>query len=218
MIVLDRVEKTYGDGVHAVRALRGVDLRIEAGEFVAVCGPSGSGKSTILHIMGLLDRPTRGRYLLDGIDVTTLSDRERSRIRNKKIGFVFQSFHLLPRLSAVQNVMLPLLYGNRPDAKSAAQAALAQVDLSARRRHRPGELSGGEEQRVAIARALVKQPEVILADEPTGNLDSRTGMQILDILTGINEKGVTLVIITHDSKIADRAGRVIETSDGRIVT
>jgi putative ABC transport system ATP-binding protein len=217
VIVLEGVEKIYGEGPHQVKALRGLDLKVERGEFVAVCGPSGSGKSTLLHITGLLDRPTAGRYLLDGTDVTTLGDRRRSAVRNRKIGFVFQSFHLLPRLSALQNVMLPLLYGARPDPKKTARAALARVGLSDRERHRPGELSGGEEQRVAIARALSKEPEVILADEPTGNLDSATGTQILDLLREIHARGVTLVIITHDRLIADRAGRVVHMADGRIV-
>jgi len=214
VIPLEKVENSHGKGPHRVKALRGVDLVIERGEFVAVCGPSGSGTSTLLYILGLLDHPTEGRYLLNGKDVTDLSDRERSALRNRKIGFVFQSFHLLPRLSALQNVMLPLLYAGRADAKEAARRALARVGLAERESHRPGELSGGEEQRVAIARALVKEPDLILADEPTGNLDSKTGSRILDLLQSIHEKGVTLVIVTHDSRIAERAGRVIRTRDG----
>jgi putative ABC transport system ATP-binding protein len=216
VIALEGIQKIYGKGAMRVEALRGIDLRVAAGEFVAVCGPSGSGKSTLLHIMGLLDRPTAGRYLLNGSDVTGLSDVERSRLRNRTIGFVFQSFHLLPRLTALGNVMLPLLYAGRRDAGKAAREALAQVGLAGRERHRPGELSGGEQQRVAIARAIVKGPGIVLADEPTGNLDSRTGRQILDLLCEIHGRGVTLVIITHDAPVAERAGRVVHTEDGRL--
>ena len=217
MIVLEAVERTYGDGAYKVQALRGVDLRIGVGESVAICGPSGSGKSTLLHIIGLLDRPTAGRYFLDGRDVTGLGDRELSAMRNRKIGFVFQSFHLLPRLSALQNVMLPLLYAGRADAKKEAREALSRVGLADRERHRPGQLSGGEQQRVAIARALVKRPGIILADEPTGNLDSKTGANILELLYEIHRSGVTLVVITHDAGVATRAGRIVQTADGRIV-
>jgi putative ABC transport system ATP-binding protein len=215
VIHLESIEKTYGTGATRVKALDGLDLRIERGEFIAVCGPSGSGKSTLLHILGLLDRPTAGRYLLDGKDVTRLRDRELSLLRNRRIGFVFQGFHLLPRLSALQNVMLPLLYAGRSDAKAAAREALARVGLADRVSHLPGELSGGEEQRVAIARAIVKEPEIILADEPTGNLDSRTGAQIMELLTSIRERGVTLVIITHDRTVAERAGRIVRMQDGK---
>ena len=216
MITLENCAKVYGKGESAVRALAGVTLRVARGESVAVRGPSGSGKSTLLHILGLLDRATSGRYLLSGADVTGLGDRERSRIRNRTIGFVFQNFQLLPRLTALQNVSLPLLYAGRRDARDAAREALGRVGLAGRIRHRPGALSGGEQQRVAIARALVKDPELILADEPTGNLDSRTGGQILDLLDTIHAQGVTLVIVTHDYKVAARAGRVIAMADGAI--
>jgi putative ABC transport system ATP-binding protein len=216
VIVFEHIEKVYGDGARRVRALSGLDLAVRPGEFVAVCGPSGSGKSTLLHIMGLLDRPTSGRYLLGGRDVTALSDRELSLLRNRKIGFVFQGFHLLPRLTAAANVCLPLLYAGRRDAKRAAQQALERVGLHGREHHLPGELSGGEEQRVAIARAIVKEPEIILADEPTGNLDRATGKEILDLLSEIHRRGVTLVVITHDQAVAERAGRAVHLRDGAI--
>ncbi|HAK94268.1 MAG TPA: macrolide ABC transporter ATP-binding protein [Planctomycetes bacterium] len=216
MIALENCAKMYGNGESAVRALAGITLRVERGESVAVRGPSGSGKSTLLHILGLLDRPTAGRYLLAGADVTRLGDRERSRIRNRTIGFVFQNFQLLPRLTALQNVCLPLLYAGRRDAADTAREALARLGLAARTHHRPGALSGGEQQRVAIARALVKDPELILADEPTGNLDSRTGGQILDLLGAIHAQGVTLVIVTHDDNVAARARRVIAMADGAV--
>lgn len=217
MIRLESVSKIYGSGPTAVEALRGIDLEIRRGEFLAISGPSGSGKSTLLYILGLLDRPTRGRCLLDGRDVTNLSDRELSALRNRKIGFVFQRFHLLPRLSALENAMLPLLYAGAKDAKARAREALRRVGLEGRERHRPGQLSGGEEQRVAIARALVKEPDLILADEPTGNLDSRTGEAILDLLGEIHSTGVTLVVVTHEARVAERAQRVLEMLDGRIV-
>lgn len=217
MIRLEAVSKTYGTGPGAVAALRAVDLEIRRGEFVAISGPSGSGKSTLLHILGLLDRPKEGRYLLEGRDVTALPDRELSALRGRRIGFVFQSFHLLPRASALENVMLPLLYAGEPDAAARAREALARVGLSARERHRPGELSGGEQQRVAIARAIVKRPDLILADEPTGNLDGRTGLEILELLSQIRAGGVTLVLVTHEARVAERAERVIELQDGRVV-
>ncbi len=218
MIAVENLAKIFGKGESQVRALAGVTLRVRRGESVAIRGPSGSGKSTLLHIMGLLDRPTHGRYLLAGADVTHLGDRECSRIRNRTIGFVFQNFQLLPRLTALQNVALPLLYAGRSDAKDAAREALDRVGLASRVHHRPGALSGGEQQRVAIARALVKNPELILADEPTGNLDSRTGIQILELLGTIHALGVTLVIVTHDDKVAERARRVIVMADGAVTT
>ncbi len=216
VIELKGVEKIYGDGPYAVRALQGIDLAVRPGEFLAVWGPSGSGKSTLLHIMGLLDRPTRGICLFQGKDTALLGDRELSRLRNRTVGFVFQSFHLLPHFTALQNVMLPLLYAGRRDAREAARKALAAVGLADRRHHRPGRLSGGEKQRVAIARALVKEPAVILADEPTGNLDSSTGRSILDLLCEIHRKGVTLVLVTHDPEVAARAQRIVYTKDGKI--
>lgn len=217
MIRLEAVSKTYGSGPSAVAALRAIELEIRRGEFVAISGPSGSGKSTLLYILGLLDRPQEGRYLLEGKDVTALPDREVSALRGRRIGFVFQSFHLLPRASALENVMLPLLYAGEPDAAARARAALARVGLSARERHRPGQLSGGEQQRVAIARAIVKRPDLILADEPTGNLDARTGLEILELLSEIRAGGVTLVLVTHEARVAERAERVIELADGRVV-
>lgn len=219
MITLKNISKTYGKGGGRVDALKDINLAIQAGEFVALCGPSGSGKSTLLHIMGLLDQPSTGQYLFQGRDSTDLGDREKSRIRNSTIGFVFQSFYLLPRLTALQNVCLPLLYAGRRDAPELARKALEQVDLGHRVDHYPGELSGGEQQRVAIARALVKKPKLILADEPTGNLDTKTGDQTLALLRNIQQTdGVTMVIVTHDLKIAQSAGRVITTQDGAILS
>ncbi len=215
VITFDNVSKHYGEGEGQICALKNVSLRFEGGEFVVVCGPSGSGKSTLLHIMGLLDRPSEGIYRFAGEDVTELSDRERSKLRNKTIGFVFQGFHLLPKLTALQNVCLPLLYGgNRSDVRKRAEKALCEVSLEHRINQRCGKLSGGEKQRVAIARALVKEPEVILADEPTGNLDTGSGERILELLSSINQKGVTLVMVTHNSEITELAKRVVYTVDG----
>ncbi len=225
MIELESVVKTYAQGRLEVHALRGVDLRIERGEYVAIVGPSGSGKSTLMHILGCLDRPTSGRYVLAGEDVSQLSDRALARIRNKRIGFVFQAFNLIPRHSALENVELPLLYGRGGDGAGAggrprerALAALRAVGLSDRARHRPNELSGGERQRVAIARAIVTDPAVVLADEPTGNLDSRTGEEIMQIFESLNERGATIVLVTHDREIARRARRIVSMRDGRIVS
>ena len=217
MIVTENLSRTYGNGPHAVHALRGISLRIARGECAAIWGPSGSGKSTLLHVLGLLDSPTGGRYLLDGRDVTQLGDRRAAYLRNRAIGFVFQNFHLLPRLTALENVRLPLLYAGARDARARAAGALERVGLAERARHRPGELSGGEAQRVAIARALVKDPELILADEPTGNLDSSTGEHILELLGEINGRGVTMVIVTHDERVAQRTTRVIQVRDGTLV-
>jgi putative ABC transport system ATP-binding protein len=196
--------------------LRGVDVAIEKGEFVSIIGPSGSGKSTLMHILGCLDVPTSGEYLFAGEDVSRMNERELASIRNRRIGFVFQQFHLLSSMSAWRNVELPLLYRTARDRKQMALTALAQVGLTGRVQHRPNQLSGGQQQRVAIARALVTDPTMILADEPTGNLDSRASREVLDILTGLNKSGHTIVLITHDPNVAGVAERVVEMADGRL--
>ena len=210
--------RTYHLGSTEVRALRGVDLCVAPGEFVALMGPSGSGKSTLMHLLGCLDTPTAGKYRLEGRDVSGLSHDERARLRNNRIGFVFQTFNLLPLLSALDNVALPLLYqGRTPDVKKRATTALEQVGLAERVEHRPTELSGGERQRVAIARALVAEPALLLADEPTGNLDSKTGEEILRLLEDLHASGRTLLLVTHDAGVAAHAGRIVQMQDGQIV-
>jgi putative ABC transport system ATP-binding protein len=198
--------------------LRGVDLQIQAGEFIAILGPSGSGKSTIMHILGCLDTPTSGTYHLDGVAVQDLSRNELAEIRNRKIGFVFQSFHLLPRATAAENVELPMVFGavSAADRRARAECVLTQVGLRHRTRHLPNELSGGERQRVAIARALVNKPSILLADEPTGNLDSHSGTEILALFEELHAEGRTVILLTHDEMIASRAHRVIRILDGRI--
>jgi len=217
LISLRDVEKTYQmDGVE-VRALRGVSLTIEPGEFVAIMGPSGSGKSTCMNLLGCLDRPTAGTYLLDGTDVATLDDVALARLRNRRIGFVFQSFNLLPRTPAIENVELPMIYGGVPDRRAKALAALDQVGLRDRADHLPTQLSGGEQQRVAIARALVMRPGLILADEPTGNLDSTTAGEIMGLLDGLSRQSITIVLVTHESDIAAHARRLVQFRDGGIV-
>ncbi len=205
-------------GEEVVEALRGVDLRIFAGEYVAIVGPSGSGKSTLMNLIGCLDTPTEGSYFLDGEEVHLLNDDQLAEIRNRKIGFVFQSFNLLPRASAVDNVALPLLYSGRKRAarRQAAVEALTRVQLGARLYHRPDQLSGGQRQRVAIARALVNRPAVLLADEPTGNLDQKTGAEIVHLFEQLHREGVTVLLVTHDHKLAERTHRQIEIVDGRI--
>jgi putative ABC transport system ATP-binding protein len=216
----EAVTRTYAMGATTVAALRGVSLRIDRGDYLAVVGPSGSGKSTLMHLLGGLDRPTSGRLLIGGQDVTSLGPNQLARLRNRMIGFVFQSFHLLPRTTAVDNVALPLVYrgvSGRARRQRAA-AMLGEVGLSHRLDHRPNQLSGGEQQRVAIARALVTGPSVLLADEPTGNLDTATGQAVLGLLERLNRSsGVAVVLVTHDREVAARAGRQVLMRDGRVV-
>ncbi len=218
VIQTENLTRTYAVGNSMVRALRGVDLEVQDGEFVALMGPSGSGKSTMMHLLGCLDTPTAGRYLLEERDVSKLSKDERARVRNERIGFVFQTFNLLPRLNALENVALPLLY--RQKARNAQQRAaemLERVGLAARAQHRPNELSGGERQRVAIARALAVNPALILADEPTGNLDSKTGEEIMQLLVEVSGEGRTILMVTHDARVAAHASRLLRMQDGAIV-
>ncbi|HOR01179.1 MAG TPA: ABC transporter ATP-binding protein [Anaerolineae bacterium] len=217
VIEAEGLTKVYALGATTVPALRGVTLRVARGESLALMGPSGSGKSTLMHLLGCLDTPTAGSYRLEGQDVSRLSRDTRARVRNARIGFVFQTFNLLPRLSALDNVALPLLYrGNGAGATKQAARALERVGLGQRSAHRPSELSGGERQRVAIARALVTGPAIILADEPTGNLDSANGIEIMGLLTGLHREGVTLLIVTHDARVAAHAGRRLYMRDGAI--
>ncbi|MFW5966427.1 MAG: ABC transporter ATP-binding protein [Persicimonas sp.] len=212
------LHKSYTTEVGQTPVLEGVSLTVDAGEYLAIMGPSGAGKTTLMNIIGCLDRATDGRYLLDGIDVSTLDDEAMSELRNQKIGFVFQQFHLLDRATAVENVALPLVYAEKPpdDPRSRAVAALEEVGLADRLEHRPGQLSGGQQQRVAIARALVNRPEVLLVDEPTGNLDDDTGHRVLDLFDELHAEGRTIVMITHDRADAERAERLLELSDGRL--
>ena len=223
LIAAQEITKTYAMEGAPVHALRGVTLDIHGGEFVAVVGPSGSGKSTFMHILGCLDRPTSGRYLLNGRDVSHLSDDELSTIRNRQIGFVFQGFNLLARTSAVENVELPLLYGPvkiaAGERRRRASAALQAVGLADRAEHHPNQLSGGQQQRVAIARALLNDPSILFADEPTGNLDSRTSVEVMDIFQRLkDERGITIVLITHEQQVAEYGSRIIAFKDGQIIS
>ena len=219
MIRINEARKTYHTGTVEVKALRGVSVHIRPNEFVAVMGPSGSGKSTLMNLLGLLDRFSAGTYVLDNVGVSELSDNELAGVRNQKIGFVFQTFNLLPKMTALKNVELPLLYaGVKPvERKSRAMTALQQVGLEDRMRHHPNELSGGQNQRVAIARALVNDPAIILADEPTGALDSRTGVEIMHIFQELHRKGATIVLVTHEQEIAAHARRILYFRDGLLV-
>jgi putative ABC transport system ATP-binding protein len=219
MIELQDVWRTYPMGEGEANALRGISLRIQPGEHVALMGPSGSGKSTLLHILGCLDRPSKGRYAFEGREVGGLPDGERSLLRRHRIGFVFQFFHLLPRLTAQGNVELPMLFAriSREERRARASKALDSVGLTSRMGHRSDQLSGGERQRVAIARAVVMNPAVLLADEPTGNLDRASAQEVMQVLEAMNGQGLTLVVVTHDPSIAERAGRVVHLLDGQIL-
>jgi putative ABC transport system ATP-binding protein len=217
---VDGVTKTYDTGALQVHALRGVSIRVDQGEYVAIMGPSGSGKSTLMHILGCLDVPTTGQYRLAGEDVGTMSEAELADVRNRRIGFVFQQFHLLSSLSAWRNVELPLIYAGlgRADRRARAIAALERVGLGDRVDHKPGELSGGQQQRVAVARALVSEPALILADEPTGNLDSTSTEDVLGLLRELHEQGRTIVLITHEAEVAQAAARVVRVRDGLVTS
>ncbi len=217
MIQVENLSKIYQLGGQKVPALKGVTFRVKKGEFVAIMGQSGSGKSTLMNLLGCLDLPSSGTYRLGDIDVRTLNSDQLAEVRNRKIGFVFQSFNLLARSSALENTELPLLYNGTSDPKSRAREALAKVGLDARANHKPNELSGGECQRVAIARAIVNHPAIILADEPTGNLDSKTGEEIMKIFSRLNREGATLILVTHEQLVAQYARRVIHMRDGLIV-
>ena len=216
MIEVKELSKTYQLGKVDVHAMIDVSFRIDAGEFVAVMGPSGSGKSTLMNLLGCLDLPSSGSYLLENLDIRTLSPNQQADVRNKRIGFVFQNFNLLPRASALENVELPLLYGRVSNSHTIAREALERVGLAERAKHRPNELSGGERQRVAIARAIVNNPAIVLADEPTGNLDTRTGIEIIKIFSRLNAEGTTIILVTHERDVASRARRIIQMKDGRI--
>jgi ABC-type lipoprotein export system ATPase subunit len=221
LIELEDIHKTYSLGETEVRALDGVSLAIQAGEYVALMGPSGSGKSTLMNTLGCLDRPDRGSYRLDGVEVVTMSRDERARLRNSKIGFVFQNFNLLGRTTALENVELPLMYGGRLTARerrARACAVLERVGLAERMDHHPGQLSGGQQQRVAIARALAGEPAILMADEPTGNLDSRTSSEVMQLFMELNRReGITIILVTHDQDIGRDAGRTLVLRDGRVV-
>ena len=222
VIQLEAVEKTYRTGEVDVHAVRGVSLKIAKGEFVAFMGASGSGKSTLMNLLGCLDQPTSGRYLLDGVNVSDLNRDALATIRNRKLGFIFQSFNLLPRTSALENVELPLLYSEKShssrELREKGRRALSLVGLADRAKHHPSELSGGQQQRVAVARALINEPEVLLADEPTGNLDSRTSVEIMGVFQKLNDAGITVIMVTHEPDIAAYTKRTIVMRDGRVVS
>ncbi len=217
-ILLSEVTKIYRLGGETVHALAGLTLTIQPGEFTAIMGPSGSGKSTLMNILGCLDRPTSGSYMLDGQEVATLNDDQLATTRNKKIGFVFQSFNLLPRMSTLQNVALPMVYAGigKKERIARAQQVLAMVGLEDRMNHQPNELSGGQRQRVAIARSLVNDPTIIMADEPTGNLDTKSGNEVMAIFSELNSQGRTIILVTHEPDIAEHAGRIVHVRDGLI--
>lgn len=219
MIELEGIHRHFQVGDQLVRALDDVSLRIGGGEYVSIMGPSGSGKSTLLNVIGLLDRPTGGRYVLDGRETTSLDDDELAGVRAHKIGFIFQSFHLVPRLTAFENVELPMVLAGQPPAerRRRAEAVLGSLSLTDRAHHRPDQLSGGQRQRVAIARAMVMRPTVLLADEPTGNLDHASGAEVLDALESLNDGGIILLVVTHDDEVAARSSRHIRMRDGRVV-
>ncbi len=220
MITLENINKTFYTKEVETRALENINLTVEKGEFVAIMGPSGCGKSTMLNIMGLLDKPTDGWVIIDDVRADLLYDKDMARIRNQKLGFIFQSFHLIPSLNVLDNVLLPMLYrrgSSHSENKKRALEILENVGLTHRLKHFPSQLSGGQCQRVAIARALIGEPKVILADEPTGNLDSKMGAEIMDILIRLNEEGTTIVMVTHDEKLAQETGRIIRLFDGRLV-
>ncbi|MEZ5337558.1 MAG: ABC transporter ATP-binding protein [bacterium] len=213
------IEKIYRMGTHEVHALAGVSFTVEEGEFIAIMGTSGSGKSTAMNIMGCLDRPSSGTYMLEGIDVSRMRDGELAKVRNQKIGFVFQNFNLLPRTSAIENVELPMVYsGYVRDRRKRAQTALERVGLGDRIHHKPNELSGGQQQRVAVARSLVNEPAIILADEPTGNLDTKSGEEVLKIFQDLNDGGITLVIVTHEEEVAECCKRILRFRDGKLIS
>lgn len=219
IIQLQNIKKIYKSEKIRVLALDGINLEIKEGEFLAIMGPSGSGKTTLMNIIGLLDQPTLGRYLLKGKNVSFISEWERAKLRNQEIGFVFQNFNLLPRHSVLENVVLPMIYARVPfkERREKAKKILAEIGLDKRLKHKPSELSGGEKQRVAIARALVNEPSIILADEPTGNLDSKSGKEIMGIFKKLNQKGKTIILVTHEKEIADYANKIIKLFDGKII-
>lgn len=220
MIEMNDVEKTYSRGAEELHVLKNVNLHIKASDFVAIVGPSGSGKSTLMNMIGLLDVPTKGSYLLDGVSTSGLSDNKMAELRNHKIGFIFQQFNLLPRLTALENVELPLIYGGASpqERRETAMDMLESLGMKERAKHLPSELSGGQQQRVAIARALVSKPSLLLADEPTGALDSRTGQEVLELMLELNSRGNTIVLITHDQAIARNASRIISIRDGELIS
>src|SRR5438874_5918129 len=217
LIRLEGITKVYQMGDQEVRALDGVNLRVEEGEFVAIMGPSGSGKSTLMHVLGCLDAPTSGRYWLDGQEVSQLDDEALARARNRTIGFIFQSFNLLPSMTALENVELPMIYGGKKDRRERASLALKRVGLEPRMSHKPTELSGGQQQRVAIARAIGNEPRILMADEPTGNISTRQGEEIMEIFQELNDAGITCLVVTHEPDIARHTRRLVQLQDGVIV-